>query len=253
MNPKKNPKLRRNNPSLNQDSLRLFIGGVKLNTTNQDLFKHFAQFGNIHSAKINRDSRTGHSKGYGFITCGDAQTKWLILQRVHKIKGKVVDVKLPIPKAISKDIKIELYSRKIYIPNLEFEISEEDLSAYFKRFGQVKKVYKVIDTLHNFKKKSIVYVEFANPVARERVIAQPVHIIRNYALNCKRYSPAGWMPVLSRTDKRQRRLKRKRQNQQKRNSSNFFVEFNGCVEPYEGFTRGTKLQDPVEYPLDGDV
>uniref|UniRef100_A0A336MIA8 CSON015142 protein n=1 Tax=Culicoides sonorensis TaxID=179676 RepID=A0A336MIA8_CULSO len=47
---------------------RIFVGGMSRETTEEDLLRYFAGYGNVKSAKIITDINTGVSKGYGFVT-----------------------------------------------------------------------------------------------------------------------------------------------------------------------------------------
>ncbi len=46
---------------------KLFVGGLPWATTSEELAALFSQFGDVASAKIVADRRTGRSKGYGFV------------------------------------------------------------------------------------------------------------------------------------------------------------------------------------------
>ncbi len=45
----------------------LFVGGISYNTTDETLQQHFAQAGNVVSAKVIMDRFTGKSRGFGFV------------------------------------------------------------------------------------------------------------------------------------------------------------------------------------------
>jgi len=47
---------------------KLFVGGLSWETTDSDLKKAFAPFGEITEAKIITDRGTGRSRGFGFVT-----------------------------------------------------------------------------------------------------------------------------------------------------------------------------------------
>jgi RNA recognition motif-containing protein len=151
------------------------------------------------------------------------------MQNEHQIDGKIVDVNIAIPKENSKHIKNELYRRKIYIPDLDFEITEKKLKAYFEKLGEVKKVYIVEDTIHQGKNKSIGYVEFADANSREEVFnSGVVHKIGKSELNCKRYCPMGWNPNSNdKTTKRRREQLREVKRARKSSPKNFteYCEF----------------------------
>jgi cold-inducible RNA-binding protein len=53
--------------------MRLYVGGLPYQTTEQDLIDLFQQVGNVATATIIIDRATGRSKGFGFVEMGDTQ------------------------------------------------------------------------------------------------------------------------------------------------------------------------------------
>jgi RNA recognition motif-containing protein len=52
---------------------KLFVGGLRWETTTEKLREHFSQFGEITEAVVIMDRQTSRSKGYGFVTFGTAE------------------------------------------------------------------------------------------------------------------------------------------------------------------------------------
>ncbi len=50
--------------------MRLYVGGLPYQTTEQDLIALFEQAGSITSATVITDRETGRSKGFGFVEMG---------------------------------------------------------------------------------------------------------------------------------------------------------------------------------------
>jgi len=48
-------------------SFKLYVGGLPYSTTDDELRDHFAQYGNVVSARVITDRETGRSKGFGFV------------------------------------------------------------------------------------------------------------------------------------------------------------------------------------------
>ncbi|MDR0453228.1 MAG: RNA-binding protein [Deferribacteraceae bacterium] len=46
---------------------RLFVGNLPFTTTDDDLQKLFASFGDVNSARVIIDKQTGRSRGFGFV------------------------------------------------------------------------------------------------------------------------------------------------------------------------------------------
>ena len=47
--------------------MNIYVGNLSLETTEDDLRKMFADFGQVESAKIIRDRDSGQSRGFGFV------------------------------------------------------------------------------------------------------------------------------------------------------------------------------------------
>ena len=52
-------------------AMRLYVGNLSYNVTNQSLEELFAQFGAVRSAQVIQDRDTGRSKGFGFVEMAD--------------------------------------------------------------------------------------------------------------------------------------------------------------------------------------
>ena len=47
--------------------MKLYVGNISFNTTNQDLNDQFGAFGTVQSSNIIEDRETGRSRGFGFV------------------------------------------------------------------------------------------------------------------------------------------------------------------------------------------
>jgi RNA recognition motif-containing protein len=52
-------------------AMRLYVGNLSYNVTNEALEQLFAQFGQVRSAQVVMDRDTGRSKGFGFVEMAD--------------------------------------------------------------------------------------------------------------------------------------------------------------------------------------
>lgn len=50
---------------------KLYVGNLPYSMRDDDLQQHFAQFGQVMSAKVMMERETGRSKGFGFVEMGD--------------------------------------------------------------------------------------------------------------------------------------------------------------------------------------
>src|SRR5256884_8989628 len=54
-------------------NMRLYVGGLPYQTTEQDLYDLFGQTGNVTSATVITDRASGRSKGFGFVEMANDQ------------------------------------------------------------------------------------------------------------------------------------------------------------------------------------
>ncbi len=52
-------------------AMKLYVGNLSYEVTNQKLEELFAEFGSVRSAQVIQDRDTGRSKGFGFVEMAD--------------------------------------------------------------------------------------------------------------------------------------------------------------------------------------
>ncbi|HEX4715605.1 MAG TPA: RNA-binding protein [Ktedonobacteraceae bacterium] len=63
--------------------MRLYVGGLPYQTTEQDLIDLFQQTGNVATATVITDRATGRSKGFGFVEMEDTQEAQAAIARLN--------------------------------------------------------------------------------------------------------------------------------------------------------------------------
>jgi RNA recognition motif-containing protein len=63
--------------------MRLYVGGLPYQTTEQDLFDLFGQAGHVIEATVITDRDTGRSKGFGFVEMSDDQGARTAIERLN--------------------------------------------------------------------------------------------------------------------------------------------------------------------------
>ena len=69
-------------------SMKLYVGNLSFNTSNQDLSDMFGAFGTVESANIVEDRETGRSRGFGFV---EMSSKAEGEAAISDLNGKEVD------------------------------------------------------------------------------------------------------------------------------------------------------------------
>ena len=63
--------------------MRLYVGGLPYQTTEQDLIDLFEQAGQVTEASVITDRNTGRSKGFGFVEMSDEQAARSAIERLN--------------------------------------------------------------------------------------------------------------------------------------------------------------------------
>ena len=73
---------------------KLFVGGLSWDTNDEGLRAAFSQFGVVTEAKVVMDRETGRSRGFGFVTMGDAEAAKSAMQGMdgYELDGRAIRV-----------------------------------------------------------------------------------------------------------------------------------------------------------------
>ena len=74
-------------------SHKFFIGGIPTTTSYNELYNHFNQYGEILDQVIIKDKQTRKPRGFGFVTFNDERTFNIVLNNIHVINGKEIELK----------------------------------------------------------------------------------------------------------------------------------------------------------------
>ena len=55
-------------------NINIYVGNLPWDTTQDDLYQLFGQYGQVAKTQVITDRDTGRSRGFGFVTMGDATT-----------------------------------------------------------------------------------------------------------------------------------------------------------------------------------
>jgi len=65
--------------------MRIYVGGLPYQTTEQDLIDLFEQAGQVTEASVITDRNTGRSKGFGFVEMSDEQAARAAIEQLNGI------------------------------------------------------------------------------------------------------------------------------------------------------------------------
>ncbi|KAF2728131.1 hypothetical protein EJ04DRAFT_110408 [Polyplosphaeria fusca] len=163
----------------------MFIGGLNWETTEQSLKDYFSQFGEVSECTVMRDSATGRSRGFGFLTFKDPKCVNIVMVKEHFLDGKIIDPKRAIPREEQER------TSKIFVGGVSQEATEEDFKNFFKQFGRVVDATLMMDKDTN-RPRGFGFVTFDGDTAVEATLAGPLQILGK-PIEVKRAQPRGNM------------------------------------------------------------
>ena len=132
-----------NKPRLN----KLFVGGIPLETSEEELRTHFEEYGQIIDLIIIKDKNTKKSRGFGFVTFKDKQPMKEVLKVRQEVRGKALDIKVAEPKKASKlEESADLSQvKKVFIGGIPKEVTPEIFREHFEQYGPVSDIVLIED------------------------------------------------------------------------------------------------------------
>lgn len=137
-----------------EESGKIFVGGVARDVDEGILTSYFSQFGNVCLATVMRD-KFGISRGFGFVAFDPPEVARDVLKKVHTIEGRTIEIKQAVKHdriygsggtrggpstAAQGSIEIDgatYVARQVYVGGLPYHITEKEVREYFEQFGPV--------------------------------------------------------------------------------------------------------------------
>ena len=120
----------------------LIVLGLPIKTTECELKDYFEQFGEVLMTQIKKDTKSGLSKGFGFIRFIDYDTQMRVISKRHNIGGRWCVVRIPLSRCENGfNYQNSDFNRKIFVGRLTPDITVDDLKDYFSKFGEVVDVF----------------------------------------------------------------------------------------------------------------
>ncbi|KAE8556309.1 hypothetical protein EYB25_001010 [Talaromyces marneffei] len=162
---------------------KMFIGGLNWETTDQSLKDYFSQFGEVSECTVMRDSATGRSRGFGFLTFRDPKTVNTVMVKEHYLDGKIIDPKRAIPRDEQEK------TSKIFVGGVSQEATEQDFKQFFMQFGRVVDATLMIDK-DTGRPRGFGFVTFDSEAAVEATLSRPLEILGK-SIEVKKAQPRG--------------------------------------------------------------
>lgn len=216
--------------SMQETGFKIFLGSLPPHLTNEQITSLLKKYGKITKAHLLFHKRTGFCKGFGHIIVGDQATYQRILQANLVIDGRKI-FKEPFLEGKKLSAKKEKFvSKRIFVSNLPYEITDEQLKRTFTKFGAVEQAYRIIST--NGKRQPYGFVLFENPDVANLCHKKGLVMFNGHQIKCrlfvnfeekrkklnqkKRHSPensnSNPMPVKKHKTKKNKKTKKSKKN-----------------------------------------
>lgn len=177
---------------------KMFVGGLSWQTTPEKLREYFGAYGTVRDVLIMKDPVTQRSRGFGFITFGDASSvEKVIAVPNHVLDGKKIDPKHATPKNKGRTNR----TKKIFVGGVSQETSAEEVKMYFSSFGKVEEAVMLMDN-QTKRHRGFGFVTFECEDVVERVCDIHFHTIKNKKVECKKAQPKEAVQAASLLSKR---------------------------------------------------
>lgn len=164
--------------SSDDSSRKVFIGGLTIEITAQQLRDYFGQFGEVEVVDLKTDKYTGQPRGYGFITFVEGRIAEMLVNanNPHFIGFHKIEVK-----RVSKKSRLDC---KIFVGGVSQDTSEIDVRTFFTQFGNIVEFEQPFDKVRNAK-KNFCFVTFATPEEVKNALQSPKQIINGKQVDVK--------------------------------------------------------------------
>ncbi|XP_071825462.1 heterogeneous nuclear ribonucleoprotein A/B-like isoform X5 [Apostichopus japonicus] len=147
---------------------KLFLGGLTVEATEDDIENTFSTFGTIVD-KVIITKDWGASRGFGFVTFATAEQANAVLQAGEiNMLGRVVDVKKALPREDEAPVK------KLYVGKIG-GLSKDQLHEYFSQFGSVEEVIMPMSAEDETQNRGFVFVLFEDASITSKILENQDH------------------------------------------------------------------------------
>jgi RNA recognition motif-containing protein len=124
---------------------RIFVGGIPVRVEKITIVDFFSQFGRIRHCKIKKNSKTGRSLGYAYITFEESQATKQLLNKQIEFCGRICEFKPVFKKDELKDKITKDKLKKLLVYELDPATTNKELHDLFASLTSISHAYVVKD------------------------------------------------------------------------------------------------------------
>lgn len=154
-----------------EDLHRIFVGGIPVRTGKEAVREFFGRFGAIRHCKVKKNSKTGRSLGYAYITFENSEACKSLLNTQVEFSGRICECKPVYKKEQLKEELAREKRRKLLVYGLDPAITNCELSTLFESLMNISHAYVVKDS-DSFLNQGYGYVVFNTEIELESFCSQ---------------------------------------------------------------------------------
>lgn len=116
-----------------------------IDSSEDDVKNLFEQYGTVESISIPRDRRTRQPRGFAFVDLSQPEECDLVVEKLNQqmFEGRILRVSKSAPRndPVQQQKDTDDSRKKIYVGNIPFETTKEELMDFYRQFGDVHEVY----------------------------------------------------------------------------------------------------------------
>ena len=159
---------------------KLFVGGINKSTSEQVLYRYFANFGKVMYVDIAR-SPNGKSKGYGYVEYQDELgTSRALSVRLHLLDSNQLRVEPAYDPEFRQAQHRYLAQRRIYLSGIPSSVTEAEIFEVLREFGTPESVTSLRRSNPYSNPNSFYcYVTMDRPQSAERILNEAYVFLKN--------------------------------------------------------------------------
>ena len=121
------------NPKVLNSQSTLYVGNLHPELKEMELFSLFSQFGKISSVRIMKNTYTGESRCFGFVTFEKIEEAKIAQEKLNNLEYMMREIRV----YFKKNIKVINLDKNFVIKNLDKSVSSRQLAEEVSKFGNV--------------------------------------------------------------------------------------------------------------------
>ena len=125
---------------------RIFVGGIPVRADKKQIIDFFSQYGKILHCKIKKNSKTGRSLGYAYLTYEDPKAIASLTNKQIEFCGRICECKQVLKKEVLEQELAKEKKKKLLVYKLDPNTTNQELKALFDSLTSISHAYVVKDT-----------------------------------------------------------------------------------------------------------